>query len=165
MHWFEIRADDLKELMVEAHEIEKHRLNNGDVLICEGGHGIGRSAVWKGEQAEIIFQKALHRVRPGPGLSAEFFSYCMFVYFSAGILKQYFTGVGIPHLTGQSLAKLVFPLPPIMEQHRIVSKVNQLMALCDHLETQLTATQTESRCLLEAVLHEALNTATTARAA
>ena len=33
------------------------------------------------------------------------------------------------------------------------------MVLCDRLETQLTTTQTESRCLLEAVLHEALNNA------
>jgi hypothetical protein len=31
------------------------------------------------------------------------------------------------------------------------------MALCDRLETQLTTTQTESRRLLEAVLHETLS--------
>jgi hypothetical protein len=30
------------------------------------------------------------------------------------------------------------------------------MALCDRLEAQLTTTQTESRLLLEAILHEAL---------
>jgi type I restriction enzyme, S subunit len=48
------------------------------------------------------------------------------------------------------------PLPPLAEQKRIVAKVNELMALCDRLETQLTATQTEGRRLLEAVLHEAL---------
>ncbi|MEO5955650.1 MAG: hypothetical protein ABIR36_08195 [Nitrospiraceae bacterium] len=44
------------------------------------------------------------------------------------------------------------------EHHRIVAKVDELMALCDRLETQLTTTQTESRRLLEAVLHEALST-------
>jgi hypothetical protein len=32
------------------------------------------------------------------------------------------------------------------------------MSLCDQLETQLTSAQTESRRLLEAVLHEALVT-------
>ena len=42
------------------------------------------------------------------------------------------------------------------EQHRIVAKVDELMAVCDQLEAQLTATQTDSRRLLEAVLHEAL---------
>jgi restriction endonuclease S subunit len=42
------------------------------------------------------------------------------------------------------LASLVFPLPPIVEQHRIVAKFDELMAVCDRLETQLTTTQTES---------------------
>jgi len=45
------------------------------------------------------------------------------------------------------------------EQHRIVDKVDELMAVCDQLEAQLTTTQTDSRRLLEAVLHEALTPA------
>jgi type I restriction enzyme S subunit len=47
-------------------------------------------------------------------------------------------------------------LCPITEQHRIVARVDELMALCDQLEAQLTATETDSRRLLEAVLYEAL---------
>ena len=47
--------------------------------------------------------------------------------------------------------------PPLAEQHRIVARVDELMALCDQLEAQLTATEADSRRLLEAVLHEALN--------
>ncbi|MCE3224036.1 MAG: box helicase [Nitrospira sp.] len=42
-------------------------------------------------------------------------------------------------------------------QQRIVAKVDELMALCDRLEAQLTTTQTESRRLLESVLHEAIS--------
>ena len=42
------------------------------------------------------------------------------------------------------------------ERHRIVAKDEELMAVCDQLEAQLTTTQTDSRRLLEAVLHEAL---------
>ena len=44
----------------------------------------------------------------------------------------------------------------IVAQVREEVKVNELMALCDRLESQLATTQTESRRLLEAVLHEAL---------
>jgi type I restriction enzyme S subunit len=52
-----------------------------------------------------------------------------------------------------------FPLPPLAEQHRIVAKVDALMALCDQLESSLTtATTTRSR-LLEGLLHEALGSA------
>jgi type I restriction enzyme S subunit len=41
-------------------------------------------------------------------------------------------------------------------RRRIVAKVNELMALCDELEAQITTTATTRRQLLEATLHEAL---------
>jgi len=58
------------------------------------------------------------------------------------------------------LAGIHFPLPPLAEQHRIVAKVDELMVLCDQLEAQLTTARTDSRRLLEAILHEALAPAT-----
>ncbi|WP_435011633.1 restriction endonuclease subunit S [Tundrisphaera lichenicola] len=159
VHWFEIRMDGWKEMQVEPGEVEKFALRSGDVLICEGGHGIGRTAIWEGDEPDIIFQKALHRVRPGSALNGKFFAFCMSVYFHSGILQRYFTGVGIPHFTGVALSKLVFPLPPLSEQKRIVAKVDELFSICNRLEAQLTTAQNEGRCLLEAVLHQALHTA------
>ena len=47
-------------------------------------------------------------------------------------------------------------LPPLPKQHRIVAKVDELMALCDELEASLTDTATTHRRLLESVLHAAL---------
>jgi len=57
------------------------------------------------------------------------------------------------------VTELIIPLPPLAEQHRIVAKVDELMALCDQLEAQLTTTETDSRRLLEAVLRDALQPA------
>lgn len=48
------------------------------------------------------------------------------------------------------------PLPPIAEQHRIVAKVDALMALCGQLEESLAATAATRRRLLDALLAEAL---------
>ncbi len=156
VHWFDIRLDDLKTMLLEDTDFEEYRLRDGDVLICEGGHGIGRTAVWRGKSDNLVFQKALHRVRPSKQLDPDFFAQCCFVYFDEGIMQTYFTGVGIPHFTGRALSKLIFPLPPLAEQHRIVAKVDELMALCDQLEANLTnATSTRSR-LLNALLAEAL---------
>ncbi|MDF0667931.1 MAG: restriction endonuclease subunit S [Nitrospira sp.] len=61
-----------------------------------------------------------------------------------------------PAINDSDFAQLPLPLPPLAEQHRIVAKVDELMAICDKLEAQLTTTHTDSRRLLEAVLHEAL---------
>ena len=57
----------------------------------------------------------------------------------------------------QSLPGWFFPVPPLAEQHRIVAKVEELMALCDQLESHLTTAQNETGRLLESVLHDALN--------
>ena len=49
-----------------------------------------------------------------------------------------------------------FPVPPLAEQHRLVAKVDELMALCDDPGARLTDAADTRRALLEAMLHEAL---------
>lgn len=79
----------------------------------------------------------------------------------------YFIETGKPRMTGTAGQKRVptdyfaysgFPLPPLAEQHRIVAKVDELMALCHQLEANLkTAIKTRTR-LLNALLAQALVT-------
>ncbi len=157
VHWFRFELSSIKELRLEDDELENYELRRGDVLICEGGHGIGRTAVWESDETGMIFQKALHRVRPGKQLNSHFFAFCMKVYAGSGILEQYYTGAGIPHFTGQSLARLKFPLPPLAEQQRIVAKVDELLRWCDALEARLNAAQTTASHLLDATLHQILS--------
>ena len=64
--------------------------------------------------------------------------------------------VAMPKINQESLSRILVAVPPLAEQHRIVAKVDELMALCDQLEAQLTTTEADSRRLLEAVLHEVL---------
>ena len=152
VHWFRFELTSIKEMLLEDVEVEEYLIVPGDVLICEGGHGIARTAVWRGQIARsIMFQKALHRVRPRPSLNSDYLSYCIRVYFDTGILQQYFTGAGIPHFTGKSLAKVAFPLPPRAEQDRIVARTCQLMGICDELESKLAQSQTKACDLIEAV--------------
>ena len=66
---------------------------------------------------------------------------------------------GTCKLLTDDLFSLPLPIPPLAEQHRIVAKVDELLALCDRLEAQLSTTQTESLGLLEAVLQQALGAA------
>jgi len=64
-----------------------------------------------------------------------------------------------PSISMGTIRDIDIAIPPLPEQHRIVAKVEELMSLCDRLEAQLTTTQTQSRLLLESVLHEALASA------
>ncbi len=53
----------------------------------------------------------------------------------------------------QDKIKTVFiPLPSLPEQHRIVAKVDALMALCDQLEKQIEQQATKQTQLLESVM-------------
>ena len=157
VHWMRFDLTSLKEMPFKDEELAEFEVRHGDVLICEGGHGIGRTAVWKGECKQILFQKALHRVRPGKCLDGYYLAFCMRVYDAIGILQTYYTGAGIPHLTGRSLAKLLFPIPPHAEQIRIVAKVAELMSLCDALEFQLQSTATASTNVLNAVVSQLMS--------
>jgi type I restriction enzyme S subunit len=65
-------------------------------------------------------------------------------------------GIGNKNLVLRLINQFLIPVPPLAEQRRIVAKVDELMSLCDQLEAQLATAQTESRRLLDAVLHEAL---------
>jgi type I restriction enzyme S subunit len=69
------------------------------------------------------------------------------------------TRVAMPKINQAALSKILVAVAPLAEQRRIVAKVDELMAVCDQLETQLTTARTESRRLLEAVLHEAITPA------
>ncbi len=73
------------------------------------------------------------------------------------ILDKTATGLTAKGIKAAKLKRLPVVVPPHAEQQRIVAKVDELMALCDRLEAQLTSTHTDSRRLLEAVLHEALS--------
>ncbi len=65
--------------------------------------------------------------------------------------------VAMPKINQESLNKIFVAVPPLAEQHRIVAKVNELMATCDELETRLTTTVNIRHQLLETTLHETLS--------
>jgi type I restriction enzyme S subunit len=156
VRWFGFDLSDVFEMRFEDDELEEFVLRSGDVLICEGGEP-GRAAVWDEREKNIYFQKAIHRVRFQGGVDSHFFVSAIRESADSGRLAGYFTGVGIKHFTGKGLSSFTFPLAPITEQHRIVAKVDELMALCDRLEGQLTTARAETSHLLESVLHHALS--------
>jgi type I restriction enzyme, S subunit len=75
------------------------------------------------------------------------------------ILPELQQQCGQANVNGSKLRSMIIPLPPLSEQRRIVANIDELMALCDRIEEQLSTSQAESRRLLDAVLQEALTAA------
>ena len=71
-------------------------------------------------------------------------------------IEEQATGMTAKGIKASKLKPLPLPVPPLLEQHRIVAKVDELMALCDQLEASLASGETTRRRLLDALLHEAL---------
>jgi type I restriction enzyme S subunit len=61
---------------------------------------------------------------------------------------------GVPHISTRQVQQLAFSVPPLAEQHRIVAKVDQLMALVDELERQQEASRDNASKLLDAIVQE-----------
>lgn len=52
-----------------------------------------------------------------------------------------------------------FPVPPLPEQHRIVAKVDELLALCDRLKTDLAESRASQERLAATLIDSALQAA------
>ena len=154
VQWRHIDLDDIKEINLEASELEEFRLFPGDLLICEGGYP-GRCAIWNEPDREMYFQKALHRVRPRVGIAVQLIALSLESDSKLGNLDQHFTGATIKHFVGQALDRYLIPLPPLAEQSRIVARVESLRRLCADLRQRLSASQTTQAQLAAALVETA----------
>lgn len=75
------------------------------------------------------------------------------------ILDATATGLTAKGIKAAKLKRLPIPVPPLLEQLRIVAKVDELTAVCDDLERALTTEQTERAKLLAALLRATLEKA------
>ena len=133
--WNAFDLTTVKQILLEDNERERYLVRRGDLLICEGGD-VGRAAIWENDE-EIYYQNALHRVRFKGNINQYFYLYVLQYYKIIGLIDDVSGGVTIKHFTQNSMKKLLFPLPPLAEQKRIVSKVSELLNLLDKITTEL----------------------------
>jgi len=67
-------------------------------------------------------------------------------------IKASGSGIAMIHMTKERMEKLILPVPPLEEQHRIVTKIDELMALCDQLEQKQTNGIAAHKTLVETLL-------------
>jgi type I restriction enzyme S subunit len=150
LYWGRFELGSVRQMLMNEDELERCTARKNDLLICEGGEA-GRAAVWPHDD-EICFQNHVHRARFFGGID-PYFAYRFFEKLNAsGEIDQYRKGVGISNMSGKSLASIPFPVPPLAEQHRIVAKVDELMALCVRLEAEQTDATSAHAKLVETLL-------------
>jgi type I restriction enzyme S subunit len=126
--WFDLT--ETRTMPFTKSEKEKCRATKGDLLVCEGGD-VGRSAIWSYDY-DIMIQNHIHRLRPLAEISVQYFYYIFLLYKQKGLIGG--KGIGIMGLSSRELDKIIVPVPPVKEQQRIVSKIEELFSLLEHFE-------------------------------
>lgn len=153
------KLNELKYVEKRFNEIESRSiLRDGDLLLNLVGASIGRTAVYElGDIANI--NQAVALVRLVQKDSAPFVSYLLH-YFNSPLAIRLMLASRVttaqPNMSLTDARQFPVPVPPLAEQVRIVSKLNELMTLCDRLEERITDADVTSSGLLEAVLHHTL---------
>jgi type I restriction enzyme, S subunit len=96
-------------------ERPRYRLKAGDLLVCEGGAGVGRAAIWQGEIAECYYQKSLHRVRSTAEWPVEWLLEWIRISTWIGAWSGEGNLATIPHLTAEQLRAYRLPFPKVDE--------------------------------------------------
>lgn len=127
LYWGEFDFTKVKEMPFTDTELERCTAKKGDLLVCEGGD-CGRSAVWDYDE-EVCIQNHVHRLRPYRDVNIYYFYYLFYLYKNTGRLRG--RGVAIQGLSNEAIHKVVLPLAPLEEQHRIVAKIEELLPYVD----------------------------------
>ena len=157
LYWGHFILDNIKVMNFTDEEIKTCSATKGDLLVCEGGAGYGRSAIWN-EDYDICLQNHVHRLRPCVS------GICEYVYHFIYLLKESnnlaSVGTAMPGLSANRLKGLLLPFPPLSEQRRIVAKLAELLPQIEkynNVQNKLDELNTTIKdCLKKSILREAI---------
>jgi type I restriction enzyme S subunit len=144
----------------QAAEFEGFQLAENDVVLTLDrpiiSSGLKYAVIKSGDLPCLLLQRVA-RISPYAGSVA-------IGYLSAWLNSRFFVDSidpgrsnGVPHISTNQVASMIFALPPITEQHRIVAKLDQLMDICDNLRIAIQQRNQHSRHLADALVEKALS--------
>ncbi len=137
---YENRIDvtDVLEMNFPPGEYETYRLQYGDILLNEGQSPelVGRPAMYRDELSGSCFQMTLLRFRAHAGISSTFALLVFRAYLRQGRFREAARWTtNIAHLSTRRFAAMMFPLPPLEEQERIVEEASRRLTAAEELSS------------------------------
>jgi type I restriction enzyme S subunit len=127
------------------------RLDLGDVILSSSA-SLGKVAKVGEEVVGSIVYTGLIRFRTYSSLSVGYLTKFLESNEFARQINKSKTGAAIKHFGPTHLKTMLIPIPSLSEQHRIATKVDELMALCDQLEQQQEASISAHQTLVTTLL-------------
>ena len=110
-------------------DIKTYLLKENDILFARTGGTVGKSYLVTCVPEEAIYAGYLIRTQYSAQLSAQYLKYFMESSLYWMQLKDGTIATAQPNCNGQTLSKMILPLPPLAEQKRIVAKINEIFAM------------------------------------
>ena len=155
-----IKFDDIAYISEEIHQkMENTKVLPGDVLLNITGASLGRSTIFPSNLVEANVSQHVTIIRLIESQMNQFIHLGILSPLVQQLVWGRQVGMAIEGLSKKVLEMFEFPIPPIAEQHRIVAKVDELMALCDQLEQQTEASIEAHQVLVTTLLDTLTNSA------
>ena len=141
-------------------------LTNGDILIQRGNSldFVGIAALYDNSPMTYIYPDLMIKIRVSAFTNSEYIHKCLITPYGRSYFQKNAFGSqkSMPKIKQDVINKMAIPLPPVMEQIRIVQKIDQLMKYCDELELSVLRSKVQNEKLLRSVLKEVLQGETAA---
>ena len=154
--WGEFRHEENKALPPGIEAKPECEIRVGDFLISRANTEdlVARSVIVKEAPIRLMMSDKIVRFSLSQKIEKDFINFANLSHFAREYYARNASGTSssMKNISREVMNNLPIPLPPLAEQHRIVTKIDQLMALCDRLEGSITAAQAKQADLLNAVM-------------
>lgn len=136
---------------------DDYRLQKGDVLFARTGATVGKTFVYKEEFGECVYAGYLIRYRPNLSLVLpQFLFYCTHYQEYYNWVKNNQKAAAQPNISAKLYNGYEFSLPPLEEQHRIVSILDASFEKIDALKKNAEENLKNAKALFQQVLAQEL---------
>ena len=139
-------------------ELEKFSLRDGDILMAMTGGTVGKSLHVKALVEPMLVNQRVASIRASEAITSNYLNVLIQSEVTQKVIHEAKNSTN-DNISMRDIKGFLVPLPPLAEQHRIVAKVDELMALCDQLEKEQESSL-DTHDTLVATLLGALTTAT-----
>ncbi|UFQ96933.1 restriction endonuclease subunit S [Pseudomonas wenzhouensis] len=148
-----LRLNDVAFIPEATHQkMSGTHVEAGDLLFNITGASIGRCATVPSDFDTGNVSQHVTIIRPVSSDTQPFLHVVLVSQLVQQTVMDVQVGVSREGLSIGKLAQFLIPFPPLAEQHRIVAKVDELMALCDRLEAQQADAEIAHTQLVQALL-------------
>lgn len=161
VHRGRLDLDAVHQVELFRGELEKLRLEKGDLLVVEGNGSpseIGRMAIWDGSIVDCVHQNHLIRIRLSEDLLPEFVE----AYWNSPRGQRTVQSVasstsGLYTLSVRKIGSLTVPVPPLDRQQCINQEVARRVSIVEAMEATADANMTRAERLRQSILRKAFS--------